>query len=78
MHVIARFPHLHCVSALAAFGAAAFPHFHSVSALYRTRRGNASYFFWTYFKQSRVTAVRIITPEKTNCRLVSMPRMVSA
>lgn len=34
------------------------------------------YFFCTYFKQSRVTATRMMIPEKTNCRLVSMPRMV--
>ena len=34
------------------------------------------YFFCTYFKQSRVTATRIMIPEKINCRLVSIPRMV--
>ena len=34
------------------------------------------YFFWTYLRQSSVTAVRMMMPENTNCRLVSMPRMV--
>ncbi len=35
-----------------------------------------SYFFWTYFKQSMVTAARMMMPEKTNWRLVSTPRTV--
>ena len=34
------------------------------------------YFFCTYFRQSRVTATRMMMPEKTNCRLVSIPRIV--
>ena len=37
----------------------------------------ASYFFRTYFKQSRVTATRIIIPEKINCKLVSIPKIVN-
>ena len=35
-----------------------------------------NYFFWTYFRQSRVTATRMMMPENTNCRLVSIPRVV--
>lgn len=35
------------------------------------------YFFWTYLRQSSVTAARMMMPENTNCRLVSMPRIVS-
>ncbi len=35
------------------------------------------YFFLTYFRQSIVTAARMITPEQTNCRFVSTPRIVS-
>lgn len=35
-----------------------------------------NYFFWTYFKQSSITATRMMMPENTNCRLVSMPRVV--
>ena len=35
-----------------------------------------SYFFWTYFRQSSITATRMMMPENTNCRLVSMPRTV--
>jgi hypothetical protein len=34
------------------------------------------YFFWTYFKQSSMTATRMMMPENTNCKLVSMPRVV--
>lgn len=34
------------------------------------------YFFWTYFKQSSITATRMIMPENTNCKLVSMPKVV--
>lgn len=37
---------------------------------------NMNYFFCTYFRQSRVTATRIMIPENTNCRFVSIPRMV--
>ena len=33
-------------------------------------------FFLMYFRQSRVTAERIMIPSKTNCRLVSIPRIV--
>ncbi len=35
------------------------------------------YFFCTYLRQSMVTADRIMIPEKTNCRFVSTPRIVS-
>ncbi len=34
------------------------------------------YFFWTYFRQSSITATRMMIPEKTNCRLVSIPKVV--
>lgn len=37
----------------------------------------ALYFFCTYLRQSMVTADRIMIPEKTNCRFVSTPRIVS-
>ncbi len=37
-------------------------------------RGN--YFFWTYFRQSSMTATRMMMPENTNWRLASMPRVV--
>ena len=40
--------------------------------------GSDTHFFWTYFKESSVTAMRIMIPEKTNCRFVSIPRMVKA
>lgn len=36
----------------------------------------SNYFFWTYFKQSSVTAVMMMMPSNTNCRFVSIPRMV--
>ena len=39
-------------------------------------RGN--YFFWTYFRQSSMTATRMMMPEITNWRLASMPRVVRA
>ena len=39
---------------------------------------SVNYFLRTYFRQSSVTAMRMITPENTNCRLVSIPRIVSA
>lgn len=35
------------------------------------------YFFLTYLRQSSVTATRMIIPSNINCRLVSMPRIVS-
>ena len=35
-----------------------------------------NYFFWTYLRQSSVTATRMMMPENTNCRLVSMPSTV--
>ncbi len=35
-----------------------------------------NYFFWTYFRQSSITATRMMMPEKTNWRFVSMPRVV--
>ena len=34
------------------------------------------YFFWTYLRQSSITATRMMIPENTNCRLVSMPSVV--
>ena len=37
-----------------------------------------AYFFWTYLRQSSITATRMMMPENTNCRLVSMPRVVRA
>ena len=39
-------------------------------------RKRKDHFFWTYFRQSSMTATRMMMPEKTNCRLVSMPRVV--
>lgn len=36
----------------------------------------SDYFFCTYFKQSRVTAVRMMIPSNTNCRFVSIPKIV--
>ena len=35
-----------------------------------------AYFFWTYFRQSSMTATRMMMPEKMNCRLASMPSTV--
>ena len=35
------------------------------------------YFFLTYLRQSSVTATRMIIPSNINCRLVSIPRIVS-
>ena len=35
-----------------------------------------NYFFWTYFRQSSMTATRMMMPENTNWRLASMPRVV--
>ena len=35
-----------------------------------------AYFFWTYFRQSSMTATRMMMPEKMNCRLTSMPSTV--
>ena len=46
------------------------------SARIRVLSASAAHFFCTYFRQSRVTAVRIMIPSNTNCRFVSMPRMV--
>ena len=41
-------------------------------------RNAVTYFFCMYFKESRVTATRMMIPENTNCKLVSIPRMVKA
>ena len=38
--------------------------------------GEEAHFFWTYFRQSSMTATRMMMPENTNCRLASMPRVV--
>lgn len=35
-----------------------------------------NYFFFKYFTQSRDTAARMMSPLKTNCKLVSIPRKV--
>lgn len=35
-----------------------------------------TYFFWTYFRQSSVTAVMMMIPSNTNCKFVSIPRIV--
>ena len=49
----------------------------------KTRAGNEAqlrslrHFFWMYFRQSSVTASRMMMPEKTNWRFVSTPRIVS-
>ena len=45
-------------------------------ALFSLRGRKKYYFFWTYFRQSSITATRMMMPENTNCRLVSMPRTV--
>ena len=37
-----------------------------------------NYFFCTYFRQSSMTATRMMMPEITNWRLASMPRVVRA
>ena len=40
------------------------------------RAGGRDHFFWMYFRQSSITATRMMMPENTNWRLASMPRTV--